>query len=940
VAADNLIIDGACTVDNSGVTNDVAYGTLVIGTATGRTLSWAVGGMNRLNVTDVNAGTGASTLNMTNGGWLIIRGTWSATNLSFTPGTGTIERRLASVTIASFATYNNLIINTSGTISIGANITINGDLTVTSGTFSVGAFSLAVTGNTSVTSALTITSATGAKTFGNLTINGTLNNTAANVPFTVNGDFQNNGTFNGGTGRVTFTGAADNTISGTAASTAFGGGITINKGVSNANVLDVLSVITLSSGGLTLTNGTLKLTSASTIVPFTADITASPYLIPSTAGLWCNGGTINTTTSMTWSVAGLLRISAGTLNQGSAVGNWLAPKAGANIVVEGGNFNVADRISQIGAIWTFTMTGGVMTLATVGNTTADRPPFNMDSAGSSFSMSGGTMIIESRGGSAGQNLGYYNIATGGTGFTGGTLQIGNASTPAGQTIKIETTIPIYDLTINSANVTAQLQTNGITVTNNLNISSGTLNANNLNITAGGNWTNNGGVFTPGTATVTFNSTTADQTIGGTAASATFNNLTVAKSGRTLSVGGSTTSLALAGNLTISAGTLDLGSITANRASAGGTLTVANGATLKIGGTNTLPANYSAHSIGATSTIEYSGTNQSLAVLNSSQDYGNLTISGSGTKTLASSESVGGTLTLTNGTVTTGASTLYLKATGTVTRTSGHVIGNFQKHIATGATSKTFEIGDASSYTPVAVAFASVTTAGDLTARVTSGDHANIGTSTINDAKSVNRNWTLTNSGIVFTNYSATFTFVTADLDAGATTSAFIVGRYSTGWTYPTVGTKTATTTQTTGLTAFGDFQLGESVSLAPNVPLSKSVAPSGTQPPGTDLVYTVVFTNDGGQPAQVFIVTDPIPANTDFKVASATTNLGTTGLTVTVEYSNDNGSTWTYTPVSGGGGAPTNYDRAVTHVRWRFTGNLSQTSPNNTGSLSFTSRIR
>jgi uncharacterized repeat protein (TIGR01451 family) len=250
------------------------------------------------------------------------------------------------------------------------------------------------------------------------------------------------------------------------------------------------------------------------------------------------------------------------------------------------------------------------------------------------------------------------------------------------------------------------------------------------------------------------------------------------------------------------------------------------------------------------------------------------------------------------------------------------------------------VGDASNYTPVAVAFASVTTAGDLTAKVVSGDHANIGTSTINSAKSVNRNWSLTNSGIVFTNYSATFTFVAADLDAGATTSAFIVGRYSSGWTYPTVGTKTATTTQSTGLTAFGDFQLGESASGAPNVPLVKSVAPSGTQPPGTDLVYTVVFTNDGGQPAQVFIVTDPIPANTDFKVASATTNLGATGLTVTVEYSNDNGSTWTYTPVSGGGGAPANYDRSVTHVRWRFTGNLGQTSPNNTGSLSFTSRIR
>ena len=74
---------------------------------------------------------------------------------------------------------------------------------------------------------------------------------------------------------------------------------------------------------------------------------------------------------------------------------------------------------------------------------------------------------------------------------------------------------------------------------------------------------------------------------------------------------------------------------------------------------------------------------------------------------------------------------------------------------------------------------------------------------------MNRSWTLTNSGIVFTNYGATFTFVAGDLDGGAATANFIVGRYSAGWTYPTVGTKTSTSTQTTGLTAFGAFQLGE-----------------------------------------------------------------------------------------------------------------------------------
>src|SRR5205807_2150968 len=121
--------------------------------------------------------------------------------------------------------------------------------------------------------------------------------------------------------------------------------------------------------------------------------------------------------------------------------------------------------------------------------------------------------------------------------------------------------------------------------------------------------------------------------------------------------------------------------------------------------------------------------------------------------------------------------------------------------------------------------------------------------------------------------------------------------------------------------------------------LNKSVSPGGTQLPGTDLVYAVAFTNGGGAAASSFVMADGVPANTDFKVGSVTSSLGTTGLTVVVAYSNNGGSTWTYAPVSAGGGAPTGYDRNVTNIRWTFTGNLSQTSPNNTGNVGFTARI-
>jgi uncharacterized repeat protein (TIGR01451 family) len=124
------------------------------------------------------------------------------------------------------------------------------------------------------------------------------------------------------------------------------------------------------------------------------------------------------------------------------------------------------------------------------------------------------------------------------------------------------------------------------------------------------------------------------------------------------------------------------------------------------------------------------------------------------------------------------------------------------------------------------------------------------------------------------------------------------------------------------------------------ITLNKSVSPSGSQLPGTDLAYTVTFTNAGDAAGSALTIKDAIPANTDFKVGSITSTLGTTGLTVAVAYSNNGGSTYAYTPVSAGGGAPAGYDRNVTNARWTFTGNLSQTAPNNAGSVGFRVRIR
>ena len=99
-------------------------------------------------------------------------------------------------------------------------------------------------------------------------------------------------------------------------------------------------------------------------------------------------------------------------------------------------------------------------------------------------------------------------------------------------------------------------------------------------------------------------------------------------------------------LIVEAGVLDLKTFTLNRTStgtavAGGTLTVANGAILKIGGTGTFPIGYATRNLGSTSTVEYYGTAQTV----SNEKYGHLTLSGSDIKTMPTTAmTVAGNLT--------------------------------------------------------------------------------------------------------------------------------------------------------------------------------------------------------------------------------------------------------------------------------------------------------
>jgi hypothetical protein len=291
-----------------------------------------------------------------------------------------------------------------------------------------------------------------------------------------------------------------------------------------------------------------------------------------------------------------------------------------------------------------TMTTGILNTIT----------YSMNGAGG-ISATGGELQMAKLNTTLPELAGTYTITGGIVNFTGG----------GSQTIRNTT---YYDLSISGSGT----KTSGgvIDINRNLIISTATtLSANNNNITIAGNWTNNGGTFTPGTNTVTFDGTSS-QAINGTSASQTFYNLTVnMTAGQNLTTGGSTTALTTqnliqtTGNFTAPAtltingnNTLTSGTFTA------GTNIYAKGNWTNDGGTFAP----------GTNTVTFNGTGaQAINGTSASQAFYNLTINMTAGQNLTTGGSTTA-LTTQNLTQTTGNFTApaTLTINGNNTLTSG------------------------------------------------------------------------------------------------------------------------------------------------------------------------------------------------------------------------------------------------------------------------------
>lgn len=100
--------------------------------------------------------------------------------------------------------------------------------------------------------------------------------------------------------------------------------------------------------------------------------------------------------------------------------------------------------------------------------------------------------------------------------------------------------------------------------------------------------------------------------------------------------------------------------------------------------------------------------------------------------------------------------------------------------------------------------------------------------------------------------------------------------------------------------------------------------------PGSTVIYTTRFTNNGAQPAGDVVIDNPIPQNTVFVVGSAF------GARTAISYSVDGGKSYDAPArlrVRGANGVERAAEpRDYTHIRWRYQGELA---PGQRGEVGF-----
>ena len=666
---------------------------------TGVTVTVDIVGAQCASIT-INAAANANGISISSPNTLAVSGSitfnapTAAVNSTVDVGSGTLSVGSISITGGTIANYISQVTISTGTLTCSGNITFGGTATYAKLTFS-GAGTLNITGNLGTGG--TFTASTG-------TVN--CNGTSAQ---TVAGYVYNTLKSNNAAGVTLLAASTIKTL-------------TIGDVTSGSVFNDGGFVITMNTSTLNLTSGTYNLGSAGTAttwvawsttnmtagttVGYVSGVAQTVSVTPSYKNLTFSGGT-KTTASGTLTIGGDWTISSTTAcNTNNTIVNLTGSTLGTGNLTQGtGLITVATDWLNTG---TFTAGSGGVTLTgsthqitgaagltfttlTVNGTYTNNNPGILTV---STALSGSGKLTQGTNGSLKINGTSLITNLDATTNTPNLVNYGGAAqtvkavayndlTLSGSAAKTMTSVTsISDaltisgtctMTSNAAFVVGNLftySTSGtttLTASTNISIgsfllSAGTFKDNAVTITVTGTgastWTKSGGTFT---ATGTANFTGASPQIG----ASNFSTFQISVSATATLTG----TITPAGNLTVSTGTLDLATYTANRTAGGGTLSLAANTFLLIGGTSTFPTNYNTHTLNASSTVNYYGTNQTVTA----ETYGYLILSGSATKTMPGSTTTVAANFTTSGTITATAGAA-VNVAGTVILGSGTTYG--------------------------------------------------------------------------------------------------------------------------------------------------------------------------------------------------------------------------------------------------------------------------
>ena len=360
-------------------------------------------------------------------------------------------------------------------------------------------------------------------------------------------------------------------------------GVTVNKGSSMdvvANVNVDPTNFRFGGGGLTLQNGTFRLTTSTSIALATGSIT-----IPSTACLSANGGSfyIDTAVAGDVNLIGRLEILTGAVQIGHSLGvtstnanNIVYPAAiTPEIIISSGSLSVYSQIrrgtsNNAGSLH-YKQYGGTVSIGGFSQGTTTRAALEVLNTGSDFEMTGGTLII-ARHISNSSPYDLYLDSDLENVTSGGTIQFGLYNvTTSGTVFTFLSSGTMGNLTLDAqSNACAIQEVYQATLTGSLTIGGPTsyYSTNGLDITIAGNFTNNNTTNTTGlsvggfqsvnaTQTTGFNGT-SDQTITGTGSNITnFADMEIAvTSGHTVSLASGAAKIQVNGDLTLTSGTFN------------------------------------------------------------------------------------------------------------------------------------------------------------------------------------------------------------------------------------------------------------------------------------------------------------------------------------------------------------------------------------------------